>query len=103
MGKTITTRLPDKFVLEIKEVAERENVDTSTAVRKLLAAAIKEWKKQKALEALRAHKISLGKAAEECEISIWEMIELAKQEKIDWVGYTEEDLERDLEIIKRIK
>lgn len=100
MAKTITTRLPDEFVSGLREVAKKEHVDTSTAVRKLLASAIAEWKIKNALENLSLHKISIGKAAQECGISIWEMIELAKEKNVNWTGYTKEDLEKELRLLK---
>ena len=50
MAKTITTRLPDEFVVDISKVAEEENVDKSAAIRKLLAIALREWKIKKALD-----------------------------------------------------
>ena len=102
MGKTITTRLSDEFVAGIKEIAEKEQVDTSTAIRKLLARAISEWKKEQVLEDLKSHKISIGQAAKECGISIWEIMDLAKEKKIDWMNYTEEDLERELKILEKL-
>lgn|SRR3989344_2684990 len=94
--KIITTRLPNKFVKSLKEIAEKEHLDTSATIRKLLAMAIKEWKIEYALEQLKNHEISISQAAHECEISVWDMIILAKKRKIDWIDYTEEDLERDL-------
>ena len=99
MAKTITTRLPDEFVLGLKEIAENENLDTSAVIRRLLAKALKEWKMKKVFENLEEHKISIGKAAEELDISMWEMIDLIKEYNIKWPGYTKEDLEHDLETI----
>lgn len=100
MAKTITTRLPDEFILDITKVAEEENVDKSAAIRKLLAIALKHWKIKKALELLREHKISIEKASEISEITLWEMIDLAGENNIDWIGYDEDDLKKSLEILK---
>jgi len=100
MAKTITTRLPDEFILDITRVAEEENVDRSSAIRKLLAMALKQWKTKKALELLRQHKISIGKASEISEVTLWEMIDLAGENNIDWVGYDEADLNKSLSLLK---
>ncbi len=100
MAKTITTRLPDEFVSDITKVAEEENMDKSAAIRKLLAIALKQWKIKKALELLREHKISIGKASEISEVTLWEMIDLAGENNIDWIGYDEDDLKKSLKILK---
>ena len=53
-----------------------------------------------ALEKIALHKISIGKAAEESNISLPEMLMLVREKNIDWAGYSEEDLKKDLELIK---
>ena len=50
MGKTITSRLPDKMVEEIERIAKLENLDRSSVVRRLLNKAIPEWKLDYALK-----------------------------------------------------
>ena len=59
------------------------------------------------IEKLREHSITLGKAAELAEISIWEMLDIVKEKKIDWVGLTPEIIDRDFEramkLSKKIK
>lgn len=100
MGKIITTRLPDEFVVKINYIAKQENTDVSTAMRKLLAKAIKEWRKETSLENLRNHKFSIGQAAEFAGLNLWEMLDLAKKSNIDWTGYDKEDLKRELMFLK---
>ncbi|MEK6928545.1 MAG: UPF0175 family protein [Nanoarchaeota archaeon] len=102
MTETISFRLGKDLEKELVKVEKKWMVDRSEIIRRLLAKALREWKIQNALEELATHTISLGAAAEECGVSIWEMMELAKQRKIDWIGYTEEDLKRDLTIINDI-
>ncbi|RLF96238.1 hypothetical protein DRN58_09910 [Thermococci archaeon] len=53
-----------------------------------------EWKKERALELLKDHKITIRKAASMADVAYVEMLELAK--KLD-IGYDLEELERDLE------
>ena len=71
MGKTITSRLPDKMVEEIERIAKLENLDRSSVVRRLLNKAIPEWKLEYALKLYQHKEISLGKAAELSSLSIW--------------------------------
>ncbi len=85
---------------ELLKIERKLQSDRSETIRRLLITAVDEWKIQNALEELRIGKISMGKAAEECEVSIWEMIERAKEKNVDWIGYSEEDLKRDLELLE---
>lgn len=48
---------------------------------------------------LRGHKISIGKAAEECGLYLWEMLDFLKENNIDWTNYSKEDLEKDLGVL----
>jgi|SRR3989338_8858424 len=98
MDKPITTRLPEDFVSKIKEISEKENIDMSTAIRKLLAQAIKEWKIEYALEQYSKEKFSFGQAAEFAEVSVWDFPVLLKQHKIP-LNYDLEELEKDLKTI----
>jgi predicted HTH domain antitoxin len=101
MEKIITTRLPDEVVYELKKIAETENTDTSTVIRKLLSKAMKDRNIENTLEKLRLHQISLGNAAKNCGITIWEMIDLAKEKNIDWVRYDSEEIENEFKFIKK--
>lgn len=102
MTDLISVRLGKNLEKELAKVEKKWHVDRSEIIRRLLDKALKEWKIQNALEELATHTLSLGAAAKECGVSIWEMMELAKQRKIDWIGYTKEDLKRDLTIINDI-
>lgn len=100
MITTISVRVEKAFLHALMEVEKKWQTDRSEAIRRLLAKALKEWKIEAALEKIRAHTLSVGRAAEECGISIWEMLALVKEKNIDWVGYSEEDLEKDLKLLQ---
>ena len=101
MDRPITTRIPEEFLVRIKELAERENLDTSAVIRRLLARALEEEKFKITLEKLSLHKISIGQAAKILNISIWEMLEIVKENNLDWTEYNDKELEHDLKIIGR--
>lgn len=101
MATTISVRLDRKILKDLTMVEKTWRADRSESVRRLLAEAISSWKIQNALEKLRQHKISIGKAAEECGVSLWEMLELVKEKNIDWAGYSKDDLEKDLKALER--
>ena len=98
----ISTRLPDDLKKYLKLYAEKERIGMSIAMRKILEMGIKEARLKDALEKLREHKITLGKAAELAAVSIWEMMDIVKEKKIDWLGITSEDIDRDFEIAMKL-
>jgi predicted HTH domain antitoxin len=100
MATTISVRLDKELLKDLSKIEENWQADRSEAVRRLLAKAVDSWKMQNALEKLRQHKISIGKAAEECGISLWEMLDILKENNIDWTGYSKADLEKDLKILE---
>lgn len=99
MVNTISFRANRRILQDLGRVEQEWCIDRSETIRRLLVKALKSWKVGKVLEELKGHKVSIGKAAELCGISIWEMLELAKQRCIDWTGYSREDLEKDLKIL----
>jgi len=98
MTSTISVRLGKSLQKDLSQVEKTWQTDRSEVIRRLLVLALKEWRIQNALENISQHKTSIGKAAEECEISIWELLERLKEKNIDWTGYTDEDLKNDLKI-----
>lgn len=100
MTDTISVRFDKNIQRDLSKIEKKWRADRSEVIRRLLVTAIKNWKIDNFLSEIREHKISIGKAAEECEISIWEMLEILKDKNIDWVDYNEEDLKRDLSILE---
>jgi predicted HTH domain antitoxin len=80
--ETVAVRIPKDIEEELRLVVEREGLDRSTALRKMLEKGLKEWKKELALQLLREGKVTLWKAAEVAGVTIWEMLELVEEEGI---------------------
>jgi|SRR3989344_7507703 len=99
MASIISVRLENPILKDLSKVEEKWRTGRSEAIRRLLDKAIKDWKFKDALERLKEHKITISEAAKEAEVSLWEIIDLAKNENINWVGYNKEDLERDLKLL----
>lgn len=96
--KTVTTRIPEDDEKALAELQEEMSADRSEVLRRLIRHGLEDWRKQKALDQLRDHQVTLRKAAELAGVGTVEMIALAAEEGID-IGYTLEDLERDLDRI----
>ena len=75
-----------------------EQSDRSTVVRKLLYRAIRDWKLEYYAQEYGQGRITLGRAAEEAVVSLWEMMDYVRQRKIP-AQYSLEDLEHDLDVI----
>jgi predicted HTH domain antitoxin len=93
--KTVTTRIPEDDEEVLAELEKEMSADRSEVLRRLIRQGLTDWRREKALEKLRDHSITLRKAAELADVSYVEMLSLAADEGID-IGYTTDDLERDL-------
>ncbi|MFB6113296.1 MAG: UPF0175 family protein [Halodesulfurarchaeum sp.] len=93
--KTVTTRIPEDDEETLAELETEMSADRSEVLRRLIRQGLHDWRKERALDQLRDHSITLRKAAELADVSYVEMLTLAAEKGID-VGYTSEDLERDL-------
>jgi predicted HTH domain antitoxin len=92
---TISSRIPDELEDDLQSYIEEENLDKSTAVRKLLTEGLGDWRKEKALEKLEAGETTLSGAATIAEMNVWEFAALAKDRNVTWVS--DEHLESDLD------
>jgi len=97
-SEVISARLPKERVKLIEEIAKEEKVDKSTILDRALEHYTKEWKLNKAIELYREGAVTLSRAAEIAEISVWEMINVLAERKIPH-QYDVEDFEEDLKAL----
>jgi len=95
MAQTVSVRLSEKSLREVDRLAERLQTDRSEALRRFIERGLREARVDDALDRLRKGKVSIGRAAEDAGVSLYEMLELVRQHRIP-SGYGPEDLERDL-------
>ena len=95
MATTITTRVDDKYVKRIDELATRKGVDRSALLRSFLLFALNEHTIRESLEKYQEGKTTLWEAAEQCNLSLWEMVQEIKQRHIH-ASYGVKELEKDL-------
>lgn len=91
----VSARLPRERVNQLEKIAEEEKVDKTTILDRALENYIKEWKLQKAINKYREGTVTLPRAAEIAQLSIWEMIETLNQKHVP-SQYSIKDLEEDL-------
>ena len=80
--KHITGRVSKRQVEELEKISREENIDRSSALRRVLDVGIAEYLKRKAVEEYRRGKLSLGRAAEESKVSIAELYKILEDEDI---------------------
>lgn len=92
---TISARVPDDLEDELESYLETEQLDRSTAVRKLLSEGLGQWRIQRALDQLEDGDVTLSRAAELADVSPWKLARLAKERDVTWVSgdHVDEDLE----------
>ncbi len=100
MSTTISVRLDEGVLRDLSIIEKRWQTDRSESIRRLLAEAVQSWKIKNTLDKLQQHKISIGKASKECDVSLWEMLDLVRKSNIDWTEYSKEDLEKDLNALE---
>ena len=92
---TISTRVPEDLEAQLEAYLETERLDRSTGVRKLLSEGLEEWRRQPARDRFTAGEISLSKAADLADLSVWEFARLVEEADEAWVS--SDGLEADLE------
>ncbi len=94
MGVSITTRVSEEVGEEIKNISEREHLDRSAVVRRLLAEGLKDWKIKYALEQYSEGKVTIWRAARLAGLSLRQMLDVAAKRGLAF-QYSLEDLRDD--------
>ncbi len=84
MSKTqnLTVRLDKALIKEIEEEAQQEKTDKSTITRRLIALGIEQARRARAIEDYRKGRCTVWKASERAGLSLREMMEVLRGEKI---------------------
>jgi uncharacterized protein YktA (UPF0223 family) len=79
MLKATTLRLKDSVYKDITYLAEKEYLDTSSFLRKLVMKSYLEYKLEVSLKEWSEGKKSLGDVSKENNLSIWQVMDEAKK------------------------
>ena len=82
----IFTRVPEDLETELEAYHDEERLDRSTAVRKLLSEGLEAWRRDRALKRFADGEVSLIRAAELADLSVWEFAQLVEDADIAWVS-----------------
>ena len=102
MNKTVSigVRLPKELLDYIEEEAEKENVDRTTIIRRLMAKGIAESKKERAAHLYMEGKTSISGAAEMAALTIPEIVEYLV-DKGHKSSYSLEDFTRGVTLLEK--
>ena len=93
--KHVTARVPEDIYEAIEAIREEDQLDRSTAVRRLLERGIESWQLETAVRRYQDGEVSLGKAAQLAGLSTWRFLDVLNERDIE-ANYTTDDLEADI-------
>jgi predicted HTH domain antitoxin len=99
MGEVISLRLPNETLKELEKIAKEEAKDKSGVIRELLALGLREKKLEKAIRLYREGRVTLWKAARLAGISLWQMMEVMRERKVE-AQYGLRELGEDMKALK---
>ena len=94
--RPLATRVPRELEQEIQEITEFLKVEKAQAVRMILELGISEWRKRNAVDLLRDGKVTFAKAAKLARLDLWDLADLVRDRKIEWVRFQARDIEDDV-------
>lgn len=78
----VNLRLDTELLTAIEQVASAESLDRGTTVRRLLQRALADWRVEQALRGYQSGGLSIGRAAEEANLTHWELLALVREQGI---------------------
>ena len=103
MSKAVSTRLNEKELEKIEQVAKKENLDRSTLIRKILLKGLKEYAMEESGKLYQEGRVSLAEAATLAEVSLWEMIEFVQRKNIRPPIENIEEIEKEIDTFENKK
>ena len=97
----LATRVPKELEQEIREVMDYLKVEKAQAVRMILEIGISEWRKRIALDLLRDGKVTFAKAARLAKLDLWDLADLVKDIKIEWVKIPTGEFDEEVKKAKK--
>lgn len=91
--RPLATRVPRELEQEIREIMQFLKVEKAQAVRMMLELGISEWRKRNALDLLRDGKVTFAKAAKLAKLDLWDLADLVRDRKTEWVRFEARDIE----------
>lgn len=95
----VTARIPEDLHEAIEEIRDAERLDRSTTIARLLERGVEDWRLDRAVEGYRDGEVSLGRAAELADVSLWRFLDELDERGVP-TNYSENDLAADIAAIE---
>ena len=92
----VSLTVPKEILEKSEKIAKEKLEDRSTVMRELLALGLKQYLIKEAIEEFNEGKVSLEKAAELADVSIWKFLDVMRERKIP-IRYDLEDIKKEIE------
>lgn len=80
--KHLTGRVGQRQMERLEKISREEKIDRSAALRKVLEIGIREYMRRKAVDDYRKGQLSIGKVAEEADVSVAEFYKILEDEGV---------------------
>ena len=94
----VSLTVPKEILDKSDKIAKEKLEDRSTVMRELLSLGLKQYIMKEAIDQYTEGKISMEKASELADVSIWKFLDIIKERKIP-IRYDLEDLKKEIEEI----
>ena len=94
----VSLTVPRELLEKSDRIAKEKLEDRSTVMRELLALGLKQYMIKDAVTQYVEGKISMEKAAELADVSIWKFLDVLKESKMP-IRYDLEDIKKEIEDI----
>lgn len=96
--RILSTRIEDVIVSQIDNFSNNEGLDRASFIKNLIIKGLAEYKLNSAVRLYREKKVSLSRASEIAEISLYDFISLMSENDLT-LNYTPEDLDNDISLV----
>ncbi|MHA1727440.1 MAG: UPF0175 family protein [Promethearchaeota archaeon] len=96
MSKTVSTRLSEKEVAELEEIASKEKLDRSALIRSFVLHQLEEYKMKEKAKLYQKGIISLQEAATSASVSLYQMMDYLQREQIRPPTQTREEFREEI-------
>lgn len=93
----VSTRISEEDEALLSELEAELGAERSAVLRQLVRDGLDDWRRERALEQLREHAVTVREAAEVASVEYVELLELAAEAGIDLGDYDAATLTRDLD------
>ena len=97
--KHVTARVSEDLYEKIERIKDEEQTDRSTAINRLLERGVGDWQIETAVRRYRNGTVSLGRAAELADVSVWQFLDVLDERGVE-MNYDESDLEADIAAVR---